>query len=177
MKLYRFDSDSLIFQEYKWRGRVIGLTLLGFFVLCSFITIKQPEKSVISSEKELIIKTQDEFSKEKLVVLMKDLNIKHSDIVLAQFLIESGGFTSNLFKTQNNIMGMKIATTRPTTAIGEERGYAVYKSWRDCVIDYALYQASFLRGLSREEYFIYLQKNYAEDPNYVAVLKDKIKKG
>ena len=72
---------------------------------------------------------------------------------------------------------MKPAKLRPTTNKGENKGHAVFDTWRDCVNDYALFQAAYLNEIkSQDEYFQYLEQNYAEDPKYVDKLKKIIEK-
>ena len=70
---------------------------------------------------------------------------------------------------------MKMAGARPSTAIGVNNSHALYESWEDSVLDYALYQSAFLRKLKTEkEYLQYLNKRYAEDSIYNINLKNYI---
>ena len=70
---------------------------------------------------------------------------------------------------------MKMAGARPSTAIGVNNSHALYESWEDSVLDYALYQSAFLRKLKTEkEYLQYLNKRYAEDSIYNINLKRHI---
>jgi uncharacterized FlgJ-related protein len=79
---------------------------------------------------------------EKLV----EYDIKHPDVVFAQALLESANFTSKLFKTQNNLFGMKLAMKRKTTAVGKNKsGYAKYNSVDDSIYDYYLFQEYAMR--------------------------------
>jgi len=111
---------------------------------------------------------ENEFSEVKLKEYIIELNIKFPHIVFAQAKLESGYFKSTIFKENNNLFGMKIATRRPTTNKGENRGHAVFDNWKESVLDYAFYQARFLGDIKTEgEYIQYLKANYAEDPGYV----------
>lgn len=103
------------------------------------------------------------------------LRIQHPDIVMAQCLEESGNFTSRLFKDANNCTGMKVPAQRPTLADGVLYGHARFKNWHDCLVDYALWQTSYARNLSRDEYFAYLDRVYAEKKNYSQRIKAIIK--
>jgi uncharacterized FlgJ-related protein len=98
--------------------------------------------------------------------------------VFAQAVRESG-FKSAIFNENNNMFGMKQAVSRPTTSIGTNRNHAMFENWRDCLIDYSLYQAAYLSHIKTEaQYYEYL-KSYAEDPNYgtaVKAIADKYKK-
>lgn len=109
--------------------------------------------------------------------IIKRLNIRHPNVVRAQIALESGNMLSTRAIRDNNLTGMKVAKTRPTTALNKNN-YAIYKSIEDCLIDYALWQAQNLklRNCSTEEkYMDFLQENYAEDPNYKVKLKAIIK--
>ena len=117
------------------------------------------------------------FSKENLEKEINKQGIKYPDIVMAQAKIESGHFTSAIFKENNNLFGMKEAQRRITTAEGTNRNHAYYNHWRESVYDYAFYQCRYLGDIRNEaEYFQYLSASYAEDPNYIEVLKDVIKR-
>ena len=113
---------------------------------------------------------EDTFSAEALDKYIGELNLRHADIVFAQAKLESGNFSSKIFRENNNLFGMKLARQRATTATGENRGHATYSSWRQSVDDYAMYYNKYLSRLSRSEYIEYLGKNYAQDANYTRKL-------
>lgn len=101
-------------------------------------------------------------------------------VALTQFKIESGHFSSKLFKDNNNPMGMKYPNVRPTTAKGVRNGYAYYDSVDDAILDYLLYHMYLTKGVryTDQEYIDLVLKNYAEDPAYqdkVKGLSDKLK--
>jgi hypothetical protein len=111
-----------------------------------------------------------DFSEEALISFMKKLKIKYPETVLAQAKLETGNFTSAIFKENHNLFGMKVAEKRPTSAIGVNRGHAQYKNWKDSVIDYALLQSYIiakLPNLSSKEYRSYIQKFYSETSDYL----------
>lgn len=176
-KIYKLDKELLDYKQINLIKPtiILALAFIMVAVLSSFMYKQEVKKVYVKAEQEVTLKNRNEFSREKLVQLIKELHIKHPEIVYTQFTFESGHFKSPLFKGQHNIMGMRLATTRPTTAIGEEGGYAVYRDWRDCVIDYALYQSSFLRGVNKEDYYSYLQDVYAENKDYTKEIKNYIK--
>jgi hypothetical protein len=113
------------------------------------------------------------FSKENLARLIYTLKIAHPDIVMAQAIIESGNFKSKIFKENNNLFGMKMPEYRKTTAIGINRGHAVYRNWRESVIDYALWQGKRARYSTTNQYLRRL-RSYAADPNYITKIKKRI---
>ena len=72
---------------------------------------------------------------------------------------------------------MKEARIRVNTANGTNRGHAYYDDWKESVYDYAFYQSRYLSDLkTEEEYFMYLDRSYAEADNYVTSLKSTIEK-
>ena len=56
---------------------------------------------------------------------------------------ETGNFTSAIFRENNNPWGMKVATIRTTTNVGENRGHARYRNLEDAVVDMIHYLISF----------------------------------
>jgi uncharacterized FlgJ-related protein len=104
-------------------------------------------------------------------------NIQYPDIALAQAILESGYMTSQIFIENNNLFGMRFPERRETTAISENKGYSVYDCWTDSVKDYKLFQDFLFRNKekTRDEYFDYLSRIYAEDGSYVFFVKKIIK--
>jgi hypothetical protein len=128
-------------------------------------------------DKIIIINEIHEFSEEKLVDEIKALNLKFPHIVLAQTKLETSNYSSKIFIELHNLFGMKQALIRANTAKGTQYGHAYYSSWRESLLDYALYSCRFLGNIKTEqEYYQYLSQNYAEDPEYVSKLKNIIKK-
>jgi hypothetical protein len=62
-----------------------------------------------------------------------------AEIITAQAAHESANFSSKIFLANNNPFGMKLATERKTTAIGEKFGHAKYTSLESAIKDYRLY--------------------------------------
>ena len=100
------------------------------------------------------------------------MNFQFPYIVLAQSILETDSFRSNIFKENNNLFGMKKAVIRVNIAKGVQYDHAYYGSWMDSLIDYALYYSTYLSQLKTEEdFFDYLSQSYAEDKEYVKKLK------
>jgi len=177
MVLYKFNKTSLQFEPVKLTKFkiLIGMGLVSTFtMLTSFIPIKSKYNidNYTEYEKILILEQAMAFSEEKLINSIGKLNFKYPHIVYAQSLVETGNFTSKIFKENNNLFGMREAKVRLNLALGTQYNHAYYDSWENSLMDYALYAASYLKDLNTEEkYFTYLGKNYAEDPNYVSKLK------
>lgn len=172
--LYKFDKHKMNYvKATRSYLRVILIILtcsaLSFGIALYMQTNKLNSIKYITEEtRMLVINQENEFSEVKLKEYIIGLNIKFPHIVFAQAKLESGYFKSIIFRENNNLFGMKIASRRPTTNKGENRGHAVFDNWKESVLDYAFYQARFLGDIkTEEEYIQYLKANYAEDPGYV----------
>jgi hypothetical protein len=179
--IYRFDKKTLTFKNV-FASWVFFVTMLCTILVAVVIgIIRVNDVSFISEEtKAIILRESDkanEFSPEKLKAYILELNIRFPYIVYAQAQLETGEFKSKIFKENNNLFGMKVATRRPTTNKGEDNGHAFYDHWKESVVDYAFYSAQYLSHIKSEsEYFEYLSQSYAEDPNYVPKLRQIISK-
>jgi len=183
MQFYRLDREKLIYKKSNtlfWSSSVLLTSILSLILLAVFIFFfkhNMDKEDYISQESKAIIiresQKKNEFSEKNLKSLILEMNLKFPNIVLAQSKIESANFQSKLFKTNNNLFGMRVAKQRQTTSKGENNGYAYYDSWKESVYDYGFYQVTQLSDIRTEsEYLDYLSKYYAQDPNYL----DKINK-
>ena len=168
--------------------------LIALFAIIFFrwtIYISNIEKSLISKKNVQITHTTDTVyidiwnvdlisyadsignmnCNDSLVVgFLNKIDIENKHIVYAQMRLESGNYNSQLCKTNNNYFGMKQPRCRPTLSIGEENGYAIYKSWTYSILDYWMWQKRYANGLSEDEYYNKL-KGYAVDIEYTTKLK------
>lgn len=173
---YKFNSESLTFDKIKLHKIYFNTGVI--FVLCLALAYSVGRMTKIYSlkpyEKEILLVNMDypPFSEDELIEKLKELNVKFPHIVLAQAKIESASYSSNIFKYNHNLFGMREAKSRITTALGTQRNHAYYKDWTQSVYDYAFYQATYLKKIKTEEqYFRYLGNSYAEDPNYLLKIK------
>lgn len=179
--IYFYDKKNLIYKNVTIKTvlSIIGLSFVMSCIIVSIFIFRANEVKYISEETKAIIINQsikeNEFSSDRLKEYISELNIKFPHIVYAQARLESGNFKSQIFKTNNNLFGMKIARKRPTTNKGEENGHAYYDNWKESVQDYAFFQAAYLNDIKTEsEYLQYLNANYAGSSNYVNLLNDII---
>ena len=178
--LYRYNKNLLIYSKVKFGKIIFGGTLLiiGFFIILGLksSTDKTKVGNLSQEEKLIILGEFNEFSEEKLILKINNLNFRFPHIVLAQAKLETGNFTSKSFIYANNLFGMKQARARSTTANGTALGHAQYDNWTDSLYDYALFSNAYLNKIRIEsQYFDYISQNYAEDPAYVNKLKNIIK--
>jgi len=181
--IFKYDKETLSYKKITGKTLLICTCIVIFIsLLVSLFTLRNINKVKFISEetKAIILREADkenEFSPEKLKAYILELNIKYPHIVMAQAEIETGHFTSQIFKENHNLFGMKVATKRPTTNKGEENGHAYYENWKESVVDYAFYSAQYLSDIKTEkEYLQYLSRSYAEDTTYVFKIKKIIDK-
>jgi flagellum-specific peptidoglycan hydrolase FlgJ len=148
-------TKTVIFGSLAFMLLILGMTPYSSFV-----------------EKEL----EETLLQEQIEETIYKMNFKYPHIVLAQAKLESSNFNSTIFKENNNLFGMKQARTRPTTATGTSRSHATYGTWKDSIVDYALYSSTYLSGKTENEYYAYLGRNYAQDPEYVTKLRQIVEK-
>lgn len=114
-----------------------------------------------------VVGYDEPFTEKNLKEYVKKLNLKYPDLVVKQIKQESDHFKSDIFKENNNLFGMKWSSQRPHTCVGLNNSHAVYNSWKESVLDFALYEAKYLsRCKTKAEYLMFLQKYYAKDPAY-----------
>jgi hypothetical protein len=178
---YKFDKNELLWKK-NWKRLFHSIIVVIILVLSSFIGGRYVKfQSLETFEKELIVLNvqaeKNKFTKEKFVEELKRLNIKQPHIVMAQSIIETGHWNSKIFKENHNLFGMREASARINTASGTQNNHAYYDTWMESIYDYAFYQCRYLGGLRTEaEYYAYLGANYAEDPDYVNVVKGVVKR-
>lgn len=91
--------------------------------------------------------------------------IKHSDIVLAQAILETGHFKSKVCKEYNNLFGLYNS---------RKKDYYKFNHWSESVVAYKDYIQR--RYKPPGDYYKFLQRiNYAEDPAYITKIKNIVK--
>lgn len=178
---FKIDSKTLELKPINVVSKIVITTIIATVMIGSILfysgykTGKNVLTGLSEEEKLIIIQEYNKFSEDKLIEKLKELNVKFPHIVLAQSKLETGNFTSKIFKENSNLFGMREAKQRITTAKGTENNHAYYHTWYESVLDYSFYQCKYLSNLNTEEhYFQYLSQSYAENPKYISILKDMI---
>ena len=103
----------------------------------------------------------------------------YPEITMAQLVIESGGFKSNVGVNANNGFGMKKCgegpQSRPNLQIPgvNHNGYGKYMNWYHSVLDRHLWDLWVFRGkrpATRDEYLKRIGNVYAENPKYCSMV-------
>lgn len=174
---FYYDVKEL---QYKRMNGWLFLVLMIFSTITFSLGWLTAEKNEIAKVKKfevegkiVIIKEGDKFSEEKMILFIKELNFNWPETVYAQGVLESGAeFRSDINIQNNNYFGMKKANIRSNLQIGENLNHAVYLNWRNSVIDFALFYATYLGDFeTKEEYYQYLQQHYSKTPDYIERVK------
>lgn len=153
-------------------GRVVIILLVFTSGIITGISLQTPKESSISTDFILTdISTPNH--EEELYYLLRKYKVQNRMIVLAQAKLESANFTTDRFLKDHNFVNMKPAGQRPTSSKkSEEHSYAVYSDLSKAILDYALWQCSYARNLTEEQYYNKLvQVGFAEDTLYINKLK------
>ena len=175
MNLYRWNKRSL---EMRKVSKIVSATTILVIITLSLVLFRMAYETGFNVGKKAEIMEKDvvvlyrevensSFTRKKFYEYLKEINIKFPELVFAQAMKESG-FKSPVWKNNNNPFGMKEASKRPNMQSGTQDGYAYYETWKDAIVDYALYQSYV--GLSKlktkEEYLAYLKAmNYYDTDN------------
>lgn len=100
-------------------------------------------------------------NKELLVNYLVAQKIPHPEVAYAIIRQESN-MCSDIFKSNNNLFGMKQPGVRPTLSKGPKYGFASFEKWQHSVLDYKLY-VEFIKGhkMTKEQYLRHLDRSYA----------------
>lgn len=175
---YKYDSKTLTFNKVNYLKFGLKSLIVLFIIFLIFgLSFRSSSRSnMTEKEIELIVLKQNEFTKEKFIDKIKSLNFKFPHIVLAQAMLETNNFKSQVFLENNNLFGMKEATMRICTAKGTQFNHAYYDNWVESLYDYAFYSSKYLSDITTEnDYLSYLGQSYAQDKEYVVKISNMIK--
>ena len=171
---YTYNKPQLKFEPVRYSNYL--KTVLGAFTIAAIVSFNVMEVEDYERILEINISGEREFSEEKLIRKLKELNIRYPHIVLAQAKLESNNYSSRIFIDSHNLFGMKEARTRINLAKGTQYNHAYYGTWQESVLDYAFWMATYGSKCKTEQQYYNLLNGYAEDANYQAKLKGIINK-
>ena len=149
--------------------KLMKVGILIILLMTSFkVNVGVPTPTKVVKQEQTIKPSRSKAFQAAVNKRIHKLKIEHPEIVYIQFREESGNGGSALSVKHYNLFGMKYPTKRKTTAVGKTKsGYAIYKSWKDSVEDYKIFQKFYMSGLSRSQYLSKLRRSYATNPNYL----------
>lgn len=180
MQLYKYDKDSISFKKVSY---VKYLTLWTVLTLMFFLygIVKPPTIEVVEKltpvERYIVINEETKFTEEKFIEEIKRLNFNFPHLVYCQSFVETGGFTSRIYRENNNLFGMKEALIRANLAVGTRYEHAYYNNWKESLYDYAFYYSEYLSDIKNEDQYIdYVNQRYAEHPEYDIMIREVLPK-
>ena len=176
MVIYKYNQSTLQYEPIPHLSKVLkGLAI--FLLLFGFIgaTSEKEDNYIITAEDVLLVNSQNEFSEDKFISMLDEINLPYPHITLAQAKLETGNFTSKIFNENHNSFGQKEAKVRINLARGTQYGHAYYNNWEESILDYAFWYSTYAsKCKSEEEFYQLLDKVYAEDELYSKKLKNII---
>lgn len=121
-------------------------------------TIYTDSDSIVKPVKTAYIDTP---SVHKVYTELKKQNIKHPKIVLAQSILETGYYQSNVCKSHNNLFGLM-----------KGNNYHSFSHWKQSIAYYKNHVQNRYKG---GDYYAFLSNiGYAQDPAYIDKLKELV---
>lgn len=163
-KLISIDQETMAIKKIFdlrfpfWTSLALNIVTVSVIAL---ILLK--ERSILVKYKTMIVEKLVEdipLTDSAIISELTHLGCMQVPVALAQFKIETGHFSSHICKDNKNIAG--IRTSRSKLVIGMKNDHCAYATYRDCLRDYVAIQNRYLTNINHR---------YAEDPNYIAKLK------
>ena len=129
--------------------------------------------------KFVINKQTEEPTIDSLISFLNECGAWYPDIIVAQAILESATFTSNIYNNTYNMFGMRKPHSRETTSLNTyENNYANYYNWQLSAIDRIHWDLNIFRNKkpTRDEYINKIGAIYAEEPTYLQRIDSIIKK-
>ena len=150
--------------------KVVLLLLITIGIYATFIEVKTSEEKEnveIEVKKDSTVNLYTlELTSENFEYVCLHYGIKHPEIVYAQAQLESGYFTSNIYKSKNNFLGLYDS---------KNKDYYSFFHWSDCLKGYKDYVQR--KWNENDDYYLFLQNlPYAEDPEYIQKIKFLVNK-
>jgi hypothetical protein len=200
----RQNIENFIYENIK--DILYFITIIGLFIPLAIIGNKYSKleteyKYALSEYEQLLFKEQEQnlytfigeysfLKNEKIPAndsvvyeFIKATGCWYPDIVMAQYVIESGHGKSMLSQEYNNCFGMKYVgkNGRKNTQLPDVKGYGdygVYINWQLSVVDRQLWDHRVFEASkpTKDYYLNILDKIYAEDINYISKITKEAEK-
>lgn len=141
----------------------ILVTILFCFMFMSFnhYEVKPPRQEYVEVIDTSFLQ-EKELNDSILYLALVYYEIKEPKIVLAQAKLESGNFTSKLYKQNKNFLGLYNS---------KEKKYFKFEHWSECILAYK--NKIEYKHQHGEDYYCFLDRiGYASDPNYINKVKE-----
>lgn len=144
----------------------ILLVTLGIFQIFIYKKLSELQKPEPQIEYEEVITFFDKSPEEGLMDALIYFEVQHPHIVYAQAILETGNFTSKVYKENNNLFGLYDSRNKK---------YYAFNHWSESIIAYINYIQ--YKYSPPKDYYKFLQDiGYAEDPTYTDKLRIIVEK-
>lgn len=173
MKIVKIKQRDL---ERMINEQLVNPIKIGKYIYDTYKKLTSPEEKKKNQEGPL------PFSEKNLAQELKKQGVMYPDVAMAQSMLETGHFKSDIFLDNNNLFGMKHPRQRQTLSKGPSRGHASFNNWQDSVKDYKMWQDyNKLSNLSKDQYLAKLNRIYCMPPscgsnNYAKKVKGLLSK-
>jgi len=150
---------KLVISESQLK-KIIEQSVVGAPDYGVYNDVQKDTNNMVSSEDIL------PFSEKNLAQELKKQGVMYPDVAMAQSMLETGYFKSDIFLYNNNLFGMRQPKKRRTLSKGPNRGHASFDNWQDSVSDYKMWQDyNKLSNLSKDQYVAKLNRIYCMPPS------------
>jgi uncharacterized FlgJ-related protein len=120
---------------------------------------------------DTLIDIDDTFSVINLKKYLEQIKAPHARVIYSIAKHESH-FSSNLFRSHNNMFGMKNPKRRPTLSTHKGDGWAKFEHWTQSIDDFILYM-KFTGGyeVSEKQFLAKIDSRYANRSGYSITLR------
>ena len=159
MKIIKIKQKDL---EKMINEQIVNPIQIGKYVYDKYKELTSPEQKKQKKTKEISLP----FSEKNLGQELKNQGVMYPDVAMAQSMLETGYFKSDIFLDNNNLFGMRQPRQRQTLSKGPNRGHASFNNWQDSVKDYKMWQDyNKLSNLSKDQYIAKLNRIYCIPPS------------
>jgi len=138
----------------------IVLSLLTLIFVLGYTNAAATELEEPPVEEVVLLLDTMELNYDNFLLACEQLEIHHAEIVYAQARLESGNFTSRLYREYNNMLGLYNSN---------QKDYYKFNHWSDCLLGYKnSVQYKYVDG----DYYQFLADlPYAMDEQYIRKLQ------
>lgn len=161
-KVVKYTNDDNLFYcpkclclvAFKKKSyNIIAASIL--FLILFFISFEVIAPKNLNKRLKEIVDTDVRLNDAALMEYMNEIGILFPELVLQQIHWESAHFKSKICRENHNLLGIKYIKQKEAT--GENRGHAVFPTYKSCLRDYKRLQQYYIGNLVGK---------YAEDSTY-----------
>lgn len=146
---------------------IVGSAIIIFYCVLIYNSENKKLIPTVNKAETCMVYPSNELTKENVYAEIMRCDIKFSEIVLRQALLETGHFTSKNCLVRQNLFGLKGGEKTDDNP----NGYKIFNHWRESVQYYKSWQQQRITEDCADYYLFLTQWKYAESPEYENKLK------